>query len=69
MLKSGNKIQTSITKTNNYSKSNPVSFSIKSKTTKTNYPFSISNNAVNIINNNKDKIWNFNNYHFNNIIT
>jgi len=55
MLKSGNKIQTSITKTNNYSKSNPVSFSIKSKTTKTNYPFSISNNAVNIINNNKDK--------------
>ena len=55
ILKSGNKIQTSITKTNNYSKSNPVSFSIKSKTTKTNYPFSISNNAVNIINNNKDK--------------
>ena len=55
MLKSGNKLSTSSSKTKNYSKVNPVNFSIKSKVNKTNYPYSISNNAVNIINNNKDK--------------
>ena len=55
MLKSGNKLSTSSSKTKNYSKVNPVNFSIKSKVNKTNYPYSISNNAVNIINNNRDK--------------
>ena len=54
MLKSGNKLSTSSSKTKNYSKVNPVNFSIKSKVNKTNYPYSISNNAVNIINNNRD---------------
>ena len=64
MLKSGNKNSSSSSKTKNYSKVNPVNFSIKSKINKTNYPYSISNNAVNIINNNKDKSpkSNLNNY-------